>query len=422
MKQTRYAVILLLIVTSITQLQAWDNLHFYRPPFVLYAEPRFERPGLTTVNVRIGAGGTSTSRNGCSRKSCLLDIYGPQNMFKLGENVPGKDLTNPRDLTLQMLEVEPARDGFGLFSFGGKFSIIEAGIQIQQNISDGFFLEFYMPVRKIKLSNLSCNDLSPCAACPGDDDPIWQSFLNQYGAILSDNCISLCDQSETGVGDTSVILGWTTNYEESEHLDFVDFTMQAGVLFPTAKRTNINRAFAIPLGYNGHYGFPVNMALAFGMYEWLTIGGHAMALPFKKRCQELRMKTSTPQNGWIKLAQGSANVDRGTLWHIGMYTKADHIIRGLSLLLGYSFAAEREWRICPSNCAVFDIGVANSDEALRGWKMHTIHLIAEWDFLKERCLVGPRVGIFGNFVIGGKRIFNTQMGGGMIGLDLVWNY
>jgi hypothetical protein len=422
MKQTKYAVILLLIIASIKQLYAWDNLHFYRPPFVLYAEPHFERPGLTTFNVRVGAGGTRTSRNACSRKSCLLDIFGPQNMFKLGENVPGKDLTNPDDLILQLLEVEPARQGFGLFSFGGKFSIVEASIQFQQNFSDGFFFEFYMPIRRLQLSNLFCTDLSSCATCPGSNDPLWQGFLSQYGDILNRSCVSLCNQTVTGIGDTSLLLGWTTNYEETERIDFIDLTMQAGILLPTARKMSLTQAFALPLGYNGHYGFPVNMSLALGMYEWLTFGGHAMALPFKKRCQQLRMKTSTPQNGWIKLAQGSANVDRGTLWHIGMYSKADHIIRGISFLLGYSFATERPWRIQPTNCQIFDAGVVTSDEEFRGWKMHTLHLIAEWDFLKENSLIGPRVGIFGNFVIGGQRIFNTQMGGGMFGLDLVWNY
>ncbi len=418
----KHSKLLLLLLLASSSIFTWDNLHFYRASF-FFGEPRFERQGLTTLNARVGAGSSTTARNGCSDEVCLLDIYGPQVAFTLGEGVPGKDLSNPQDLTLQMLEKVPARNCFGQFSYGGKFKTVELDLQLYQNICDGFFLELYIPIRKLEISNICMQDLtSECAPCPNKSTPIWQTFLNQYDNILNRYCLCFGDIDRSGIGDTSLIFGWATNYEETEYLDFIDFMFQAGVLFPTGRLSDPNIVFDLPLGYNGHYGIPLNMSMAFGLYEWFTFGGHVFAMPFSKKTREIRMKTSTTQNGFIKLAKGCAEIKRGAVWQVGTYLKADHFCRNISILLGYSFSTERESSICPTNCTVFEPSVVCSDDMFRGWKMHTIHLLGELDFLKERSFFGPRFGIFGNFVIGGQRIFNTHIGGAMVGIDLVWNY
>jgi hypothetical protein len=54
-----------------------------------------------------------------------------------------------------------------------------------------------------------------------------------------------------------------------------------------------------------------------------------------------------------------------------------------------------------------------------GWKMHTINLRAEWDFASYQCPWYPRLAVFYNFIIGGKRIFNTSMAGIEFGIDFV---
>jgi hypothetical protein len=414
--------LIMLLLTSCNIGFAWDNLHFYRASF-FFGEPRFERQALTTLNVRAGAGATDKGRDDCSQKTCLLDIFGPQVMFKLGENVPYKDLTTPEDVILQLLEIEPARNGFGLFSYGGRFKTAEVDLQLYQNLIKGFFLELYIPIRKLEISDIHCSDLSSdCPPCPNKNSPLWQSFLHQYNTILTKYSLCQAGVNHTGIGDTSVLAGWTVNYEQTEDLDFIDFTIEAGILFPTGRKANQDIIFDLPQGYNGHYGFPLNMSVAFGLYEWFTLGGHVMVLPFKNRTEELRMKTSTAQNGSVMLAKGCANVHHGTIWQAALYLKADHAIRNLSLLTGYSYSSERASTLDPINTALFDPSIVNSNDMLRGWNMHTIHLLAEFDFLKESGFWGPRFGIFGNIIVGGKRIFNTNMAGGTFGLDLVWSY
>lgn len=403
-------------------LIAWDNLHFYRASF-FFGEPRFERKGLTTLNARVGAGSTQTGFDGCGKKVCLLDIYGPQTAFELGTGVPCKDFTNPADLALQTAEMEPSRNGFGLFSYNGQFNIVELDLQLYQNFSNGFFFEVYLPIRKLDINNVCYSDLSPdCPPCPNKNSPLWQAFLNQFDNILSQNCLRFGDRKTVGVGDTSFIFGWAENFQDTEHLDFIDIMMQAGILVPTGRKANPDVVFDLPLGYNGHIGFPLNMSIAFGLYEWFTFGGHVMTMPFKSTCQEVRMKTSTAQNGWIKLAKGDAQTKPGSLWQIGTYFKADHVLRGLSVLAGYSYSTQRPSSVSPKNTSLFDPGIVGCDSLLLGWKMHTIHLIGEWDFLKEMSFFGPRISVFGNIIVGGQRIFNTSIGGAAVGIDLLWSY
>ena len=57
-----------------------------------------------------------------------------------------------------------------------------------------------------------------------------------------------------------------------------------------------DRIFSLPLGYDGHYGFPISTDIGFGLYEWLTIGGHFDALLLAKNDQTVRVKTAADQS------------------------------------------------------------------------------------------------------------------------------
>jgi len=50
--------------------------------------------------------------------------------------------------------------------------------------------------------------------------------------------------------------------------------------------------------------------------------------------------------------------------------------------------------------------------------MHTFNFILEYDFAREGDKVGNRIGFFYNLEIAGKRTFNTNIAGGMYGIDI----
>lgn len=409
---------LCLSLALISGLRAIDNPHFYRATY-FYGEPRLGKNNLSSWDVTLAHGSTNQGRNGNGGKTCLLNIFGHNNMLALGEGVPCKSTTDPLDIALINLARLPSRGTFGQLIFNGTFSITEANIFFTHNFNCGLFVEAHMPIRNLQLSDICFKDLSPTdATCPNINTPEWQTFLTLFPQILHKYGLSLASIHHKGFGDASFLLGQTWNYQETEELDYIDFTIKGGILIPTGSTQNENLVFDIPLGYNGHIGIPLSLDLSFGCYDWLTFGVHGGILPFLHRLHTLRLKTNVNQNGFIKLAKGCASVRPGTIFEAGGYIKADHLCRGLSLLFAYSYARQNGTTVNPRSTGIFVPDVVCTDQLYRGWNMGTLNFIAEYDFSKEGCIFGPRVGLFYNRIINGKRIFDTNMVGGSLGLDI----
>jgi len=408
-------------------VHAIDDHHFFRASF-LFQEPRFEKNSLGTLETWVGVGETNESLNSASTIVSLFDLYGPSNMRLLGSGVPNKDPNNQADLALINLARLSPNDCFGFVSLPGSFKVVESGFRYMQNFAGGFFTEIQLPVRSFRIVPNSFVDLSPDSSSlfPNRSSPEWQEFLREFNAILARYNLSYDCINQTQLGDFIWTLGWTTNYQDSELFDFVDTTLQAGILYPSAPQKNENLIFDIPFGYDGHWGFVATFDMSYGAYDWLTMGIHGGVLAFLNRVKNnVRIKTDINQNGLIKLATANVLMEKGPLWDLGVYAKADHLGGGLSITMGYTYVNQGNDRIC-SECPVlnntlFDPNIANSDTALAGWDMHNIHLFIEYDFSKECWRVGPRVGMIFNANASGKRIFKNNIVGGTLGFEIVWS-
>lgn len=223
-------VLCLTLLTPLT-LTAFDNAHFYRATN-FPGEPRFEKSALSSLDISIAGGSTKCGRNSCGTKTSILDIYGLYNMQDLGVGVPGKDLSNPADIALTMLALVPEREGFATFKFFGRFNVAEAYVKYQQNITDGFFISLNIPIRNMSIANIQYVDLSPQDNLyPNINTPQWQMFLNLFPQILAKYNLSIGSACEKGVGDFTALLGWTQNYNATEDLDYIDWTLQSGYFF-----------------------------------------------------------------------------------------------------------------------------------------------------------------------------------------------
>lgn len=412
---------LALILSSLTTL-AIDNPHFYRATY-FWGEPRFETPWLTSFDVSLGGATTRSSRNGKGEKTDLLNIFGPHNMQCLGKGVPNLDPTNPLDQILIDLAALPTRKGFGQLQFAGKFRIQEATFNLYQNLINGFYLQAYLPARKLKISQVAFTDLSPCdRTMPNKNTPEWQAFLAEFPAILSRYGLSLDGANRAGLGDLTILGGWSQNYQNTDTLDFVDIDAKIGILFPTGARRNIHESFDLAQGYDGHWGVPLKFAMAIGALEWFNLGVHLGALFFMNKTRNRRLKTSINQNGFIKLATGEVEIDKGTIWDFGTYIKADHFVKGLSILLGYSYNKKDADCMEPKDTTTFDSCIINSDREYQSWRIHTFHFLIEYDFAQKPSDIGPRIGFFYNRVVGGRRVFNANMKAAYCGIDLSWCY
>ena len=385
----------------------------------MFLEPRLEHDYLSTFDATVEGGSTTQGRSANNTIVPLLDIYGPTNIQNLNVNTRFTNPNNPYDALLNNLAELPQRDNFANLSIDGKFHIIESNLSFTQNLSHGLLLFFHLPVRKLKINDISFTDLSPNDNIfPNKNTPEWQAVLQDLNPLLKNYGICTSSATEISVGDFSSYLGWTHNYQETTTIDFVDVTLMAGVLSPTGKQKNENNPFSLPTGYNGHWAFPLCGMLSFGHYEWITFGGYVNSLFFINKDKTIRLKTDIDQSGIFKLASGEVSVHRGPLIHTGLYLKADHFGHGFSFTTAYSFASQQKSHLTPRNPVLFDRTIINSDPTLSGWNMHTFNFILEYDFAREGDKVGNRVGLFYNLEIAGKRTFNTNIAGGMYGLDI----
>jgi hypothetical protein len=419
---SRWLVSLFLLIISCAS-NAIDNPHFYRA-LRFWDEPRFERPWLNSWQLNAGFATTRHSRNPDGSIAPLWDIIGPQNLQFLGANVPNLDPTNPIDQLLIDAAALPTRNSFGTVSFNGEFAFFEIIGQCYQNIINGFFFQAHLPLlRSLTVSNINFTDLSPDDdQFPNKNTPAWQNLLSGFGTILSRYQISIPNtMHRTGIGDLSLLAGWARTYQNTEILDFIDVSAKIGVLFPTAATASFRKPFELPLGYNGHFGLPLKFDCSFGAYGWLTLGFHQGALFLFKRTPEMLLKTSELQNGFILLAREKVKIDPGTIWEIGTYAKADHVVRGLSFYAGYSFTKHDDSCIELEN-STFDTCIINNDERFKGWDMHTFHASAEYDFADSLINWGPRIGVWFNIIVGGRRIFNAHLYDSLFALECLWHF
>ncbi|MCX5922582.1 MAG: hypothetical protein NTX86_04630 [Candidatus Dependentiae bacterium] len=408
-----FYLVIAIALSIVMPLSGIDNHHFYRASF-LFAEPRLEKDWLTTADIVLAGGSTKKGRNCLGKLVPLFDIYGTCNMRVLGNGVPNKDSSNPADAALIALSQTEANGCFAHLSFPGYFKVIESDIVLYQNFTHGLFTQFYMPVRRFKIHPQHFFDLSQTHSVPA-----WNNFLTKFNAILARYDLSLCPIEQSAIGDISLLLGWTINYEKATTLDFIDFTIKGGILTPSGTARSEHCVFDISSGYDKHVGFPVICDLSIGAYEWLTTGLHIGVLPFLNRCKNMRIKTDYLQQGLITLAQDRATVHQGPLWDIGAFFKWDHIAERFSCTLGYTFAQKTRDYITPHD-PIFSATIASSDARLQGWQMHTVHLAFEYDFSNQDELVGPRIGLLFNAQCAGKKVFKNYTAGGYFGLDLSW--
>ena len=201
------------------------------------------------------------------------------------------------------------------------------------------------------------------------------------------------NHTRTGFGDFSLLIGWTVNHEETQDLDYVDATLRIGGLFPTSSKQNASGYIMdVANGYNGHYAIPMSFDFAIGWYDWVTVGTHLGAMPFFKRSFEFESTYPAP----------------GTIWEVNAYFKADHMILGVSFLFDYSFVHQG---------APAATGISATDPQFNAWTMQTLNFLLSYDFATCQKPYLPEVGFFYNLIVGGARIYNTNMAGGMIG----WN-
>lgn len=379
-------IFIALSMSSITK--TFDRSFFYRASS-FWDEPRFEISSLSTLNVQFTGGTTKCGKNEHGKETSIFGIYGKEKVIP----------------------------SLGKFVFTGAFDLFEVNINLYQNLTRGFFLHFHLPIVSLELFPIGCNKfINLCTAA--DFPNIDQAKLLCLNERLQNNSISMNSIKEHGASDCSLFAGWSINYENTTHLDFIDLALQTGVLFPTGRKSNPNFLFEIPLGYNGHWGIPWVIDLSIGVYEWFTWGIHNDGVVFFKRNECIPV--SKCPTGLLRLNTTTALVRSGPVWRVGTYAKADHICWGLSILMAMTFEQKNRSKIVCFNEEDINLHKANKSEYLKTWNRLIYQFLVEYDFAQENSVLNNRIAFFYNHQIFGKRVFSTNILGGYFGIDVLW--
>jgi len=408
-----YSCIAIILVCTM-YLYAIDNPHFYRSTNFIHAEPKIEHDLFSSLDISLAGGSSCTSRNSNHQHVPLFDLYGTQSVPALFKNDNHSD-----DVCANIVQKLPPSfllPPQGHVSFDATFKITEANISYSYIIKKGMLLLFHIPIRRLEIKNVSYTDITPISMINEE----WQHLFNIFPQCLSHSHITIAPWKGVGIGDLTTLIGFTHNYQHTKVLDFIDGTVALGILFPTGKTKNPRDIFSLPLGYNGHFGIPLQGSLAIGTYGWVTIGTYIQALFFMHKNQNLGLKTDLMESGPIRSTFSSIRTSKGADWNTGIYFKADHFAYGLSFTTAYSFSGEQKTHLSIPYNSPFDSAIINSDSSLQGWNMHTLHFSAEYDFATHDSQSGLRVGAFYTLQLQGTRVFETNMLGGTFGLDIAW--
>jgi len=317
------------IKSSITE---FSRSVFYRTS-TLSSGNRFSQKNLNSLDIAIFGGITKHGYNKKHKDECLYNIYNYK--YHIQNNI------------LDII----------------RFSYIESDINIYRNFSDNIFLHFHIPALKTDIT--------------------LESKKNRM--------VYFIESKQHGTGDSSLFAGYTYTYDNTNILDYIDLTIEAGVLFPTGKGGD--SLLNIPYGYNKRWGIPIILDGSLGIFDWLDFGLHFDSVYLFKN------------NNY-----SNSGVIRGTT-----YIEADHFCAGLSLVLGISYEQEYKTKIINKN-----LRTLINKELNKSWNRGIFNLLLNYDFAENKDNLNFSLGFLTNLTITGKRVFNTPSIGTAIDFNLIY--
>jgi hypothetical protein len=395
---------------------------FFASPRSFLGEPRLTESWLTTVDVSIKGGHGEDGHNSYKQTVNPLNIYGCENFRVLAQGIPDNILDcNPNGYINTLWEQTPRQSNFGLVAVKGKFNLLEFTPSLTQNLKYGFFLSLEIPFGKYSIKDVTYYDQTTKASAPSEQEYYeWQSFINNIEKNLQPYGLWVGNSKVSGLEDIQIFGGWSHSFEDFKILDFFDIMLSAGINLPTGKSSPSTAPFCLSLGYNKQVGFPIIAGFSVGFFDWITLGVSGAGLVFKDKTRNVAMKTASEQSGWIRMGQGDALVHQGSYVTLSPFVKADHLIAGFSLILGYS--CDHQYRTCytPCDTATYNKSIVNSDIKLAPWNMNTFHFMLDFDFASFKHSWAPRIAFAIDKSMSGKRSFDSSTFGAALTCDIGW--
>jgi hypothetical protein len=387
-----YKILSVLAILAAAQAAQAMSTAFFKPASML-PKIRFANDAFFTINSSYSRSFAKKSFNKHGEKSYLFDWNNPETLLN--------SFTNPA-----LAATDTSASGKAYID--GRAITHEMGFAVTKNIPRGFFFDLqiyqrYLTLKKISLVPLdSKNEAYSSDAALAADNPALADYITAFTAAYP--LFRSTSNQKYILHNSFLLAGYTKSWDDFEEIDFFDATCKAGFFIQLNNQTD-TQILELPLINNN--GFCAECNVAVGILNWINIGATVSTKWYISNQQTLGLNTHSIDNDFLKLTKGRATVKPQAFFYSNLYIEADHLIGGLSLLLGYSYAHQQKTIIQPIDDQQFPHHLNTEQSRFQKWSFGTFIFDIEYDFATEKNLNVPAIKFSLYQPIHGKRSFKS---------------
>ncbi len=246
-----------------------------------------------------------------------------------------------------------------------------------------FSVALYLPFYSQKLKNVHWQDQTP-QGTPGDPDARVKQFLTTdfFEHVCELGHLQLGGWHRRGIGDLMLLFEWLRDFPQArETLKNVRLNARFGLNFPTGKRSDQDKIFALSFGSDGAFG------LLFGAGLEVTLGNHVKAgfnvdlLHLFGHVRNWRIKTDPQQTELLLLQKACAYRDYGMTQQFDLFIQFFNA-RGFYLQTDYQFTKHGDDHLSLLTND-FSNDIANTARSLEDWTAHNMYVKLGYDFVQR---------------------------------------
>ena len=269
-------------------------------------------------------------------------------------------------------------------------------------------LSVYLPVYKMKFENIVWGNQTKNVT---GDDALTRSLLtnNFFSNVsrLGDN-LNLQDWSDTGVGDTTVMVSWVRQFVQNKPwIKQVNINTRLGIALPTGVKKNEDKAFSVAFGNDGAYTMPFGAGLDLRFRRLCWAGIDISFEHIFSHTKNRRFMTDDAQTNYLFLQKSNIRKEYGFMQMFNLYVEP-YITQALSVRFAYQHTKHGDDELFVLSEDYSSI-VANKAEDLKEWTTHHVLMQLKWDRQKSDsdARFKPQASIFAQVPFNGRRSFQT---------------
>lgn len=373
----------------------------------------FSTPGLTSFEFTFSRSKSTESFNDFEQRVPLLAFNGPEDL--LSKFI---DPSLPRTNT--------AKVGQAIFS--GTQKILEYNLSFSKNFNNGIFLSMETIIADVYTSDICLHPVSKTCLLLAEEEINQNTELKNFIDTFYEKFIPhTCSVFHQKVwGPSFFTLGYAKNWQHFTHIDFINFSIKAGLAIPVIAIDDVNpgedvngTVFRIPAHVRFNYGLPLQANVEVGFLDWLNIGACTIIIPYISNDTLVRLNPTRTNNVLFAQDKVLSKVHNRPFVYINSYIEAEEFLPKLSMVFGLSYAKQFETYYCPHDSDTFVPEIVNQYSLHKEWERAALTLETKIDFATEEKTYLPTITFSYVYPFYGRSTYAPYVIGSGISFDIM---